>query len=161
VSFNQHRIPIELTTSAGKRRVVVDGREFRCDWMALPDGRYSIITDGRVFDLSVDVGRESCTVVSRNASHLLRLIDGRRHGLEREAEEGQAGLRRLNAEMPGKVVRILVQAGQKVEYDQGLLVLEAMKMQNEIRAPKGGIVKEIGVAEGRAVSTGEFLISLE
>ena len=63
--------------------------------------------------------------------------------------------------MPGKVVRILVQAGQKVEYEQGLLVLEAMKMQNEIRAPKGGIVKEIGVAEGRPVSTGEFLISLE
>ena len=85
VSFNQHLIPIELSTSAGKRRIVVDGREIRWDWLALPDGRYSIIADGRVFDLSVDVGRESCTVVSRDASHLLRLIDGRRHGPENEA----------------------------------------------------------------------------
>jgi pyruvate carboxylase subunit B len=63
--------------------------------------------------------------------------------------------------MPGKVIRVLVKPGDKVCYDQGLLVLEAMKMQNEIRAPKAGIVKDIGVQPGGTVGAGDFLISLE
>jgi pyruvate carboxylase subunit B len=63
--------------------------------------------------------------------------------------------------MPGKVVRILVDVGDSVNFDQGLLVLEAMKMQNEIRAPKSGVVKEIGVVEGKAVNSGDLLVSLE
>ena len=63
--------------------------------------------------------------------------------------------------MPGKVVRVLVKEGDTVEFGQGLLVLEAMKMQNEIRAPKSGIVRGIGVSAGATVNTGQFLLSLE
>jgi pyruvate carboxylase subunit B len=59
--------------------------------------------------------------------------------------------------MPGKVVRVLVQAGEKVEAGQGLLVVEAMKMQNEIRSPKGGIVERLHVKEGQPVNAGEVL----
>jgi biotin carboxyl carrier protein len=75
--------------------------------------------------------------------------------------EGQAGLQRLCAEMPGKVIRVLVREGDAVVYEQGLLVIEAMKMQNEIRAPKAGTIKAVGVAAGRTVNTGDFLLSLE
>jgi len=63
----------------------------------------------------------------------------------------------VTAPMPGKVVRILVQAGDKVEAGQGLLVVEAMKMQNEIRSPKGGTIERLHVKEGQPVNAGEVL----
>ncbi len=77
---------------------------------------------------------------------------GRRHGVL-EAE----GRQQIAAPMPGKVVRLLVQAGDAVEVGQGLLVVEAMKMQNEIRSPKNGRVEKLFAREGQAVNAGEIL----
>lgn len=77
---------------------------------------------------------------------------GRRHG-GAEAE----GRQQITAPMPGKVVRLLVKAGDTVEAGHGLLVVEAMKMQNEIRSPKSGKVERVLVAEGQAVNAGEGL----
>jgi biotin carboxyl carrier protein len=62
--------------------------------------------------------------------------------------------------MPGKVIRILVSAGETVEADQGLVVVEAMKMQNEIRAPKAGRIERIFIREGQAVAAGEVLVTI-
>lgn len=77
---------------------------------------------------------------------------GRRHsGAEAE------GRQQITAPMPGKVVRLLVRAGDAVEAGQGLLVVEAMKMQNEIRSPKSGRVERVLVAEGQAVNAGDAL----
>ena len=77
---------------------------------------------------------------------------GRRHcGAEAE------GRQHITAPMPGKVVRLLVTAGDTVEAGQGLLVVEAMKMQNEIRSPKSGTVERVLVAERQAVNAGEVL----
>jgi biotin carboxyl carrier protein len=75
------------------------------------------------------------------------------HGDTLEAE----GRQKVIAPMPGKVVRLLVAQGQQVEAGQGLMVVEAMKMQNEIRSPKRGVVEKIVVAEGQAVNAGEPL----
>ena len=77
---------------------------------------------------------------------------GRRHG-GAEAE----GRQQIAAPMPGKVVRLLVKVGETVEAGRGLLVVEAMKMQNEIRSPKSGRVERVLVAEGQAVNAGEVL----
>ena len=63
--------------------------------------------------------------------------------------------------MPGKVVRVLVQTRDRVEAGQGLMVVEAMKMQNEIKSPKSGVVERILVAEGQAVNSGEVLAWIE
>ncbi len=62
--------------------------------------------------------------------------------------------------MPGKVIRVLVSPGQTVEADQGLVVVEAMKMQNEIRAPRAGAVDRIFIREGQAVAAGEALVTI-
>ncbi|HKW32165.1 MAG TPA: biotin/lipoyl-containing protein [Candidatus Acidoferrum sp.] len=77
---------------------------------------------------------------------------GRRHG-GAEAK----GPQQIVAPMPGKVVRLLVKAGDTVEAGQGLLVVEAMKMQNEIRSPKSGKIERVIVTEGQAVNAGEAL----
>ena len=81
---------------------------------------------------------------------------GRRHGTV-EAE----GRQQITAPMPGKVVRLLVKQGDFVEAGQGLLVVEAMKMQNEIRSPKGGKIEKLLAKEGQPVNAGEVLLWVE
>jgi pyruvate carboxylase subunit B len=68
---------------------------------------------------------------------------------------------KIKAPMPGKVVRILAPAGTQVENGQSVLVIEAMKMQNELKAPKSGVVKKINVEEGAAVDAGQALAEVE
>ena len=155
----------QFTVDVGKagdtRTVRVDGKDIVCDWVRLPDGGYSLIIDGQVYDLSVDLDTDACIVTDRSGTHQLRILDPRSLTGRQSVEEGQTGLQRICSDMPGKVIRILVKPGDKVCYDQGLLVLEAMKMQNEIRAPKSGVVKDIGVRPGGTVGASDFLISLE
>jgi pyruvate carboxylase subunit B len=68
---------------------------------------------------------------------------------------------KIKAAMPGKVVRVLAGVGTQVEAGQSVLVIEAMKMQNELKAPKTGVVKKINVAEGAAVDAGQALAEVE
>ena len=63
--------------------------------------------------------------------------------------------------MPGKIVKILVGEGDEVEQGQGLVVVEAMKMENEIKSPKAGVVKKVGVEEGETVESGALLVVVE
>lgn len=67
---------------------------------------------------------------------------------------------KMKSQMPGKVVRVLVEPGQSIEKGDGLIVLEAMKMENEIRAPQDGVIKSISVQPGQAVETGAELLRL-
>jgi acetyl/propionyl-CoA carboxylase alpha subunit len=161
IDCGKQRIKVAVSGAPGSWKVTLDGKETPCDWVSLPNDHYSLILDGRVYDFLIEMAGDSCSIIGRGGSHTLRVADARRLRPQGEVEEGVAGLQRLTAEMPGKVVRILVKEGDAVSYDQGLLVLEAMKMQNEIRAPKSGLVKAIGVTPGKAVNTGEFLLSLE
>ena len=71
------------------------------------------------------------------------------------------GPRKLTAPMPGKVVRLLVQEKEEIEQGQGLLVMEAMKMQNELKSPKKGVVQKILAAEGANVNAGDVLAIVE
>jgi biotin carboxyl carrier protein len=67
----------------------------------------------------------------------------------------------VKSPMPGKVVRLLVKSGDEIKTGQGVAVVEAMKMENELRAPRGGTVQEVRVREGQAVEAGETLVSIE
>jgi biotin carboxyl carrier protein len=157
----EQRIPVELKDTSGVGKVLLDGREVSCDWVKLHNGNYSLIIDGRVYDIFVEVSDDACSVSTRRETFRLLIADRRRVGAGDRGEVGVSGLQRMVAEMPGRVIRLLCKVGDKVALDQGLVVIEAMKMQNEIRAPKSGVVKEIGVEEGKAVNSGDFLLSLE
>jgi biotin carboxyl carrier protein len=161
LSDTDQKVAIEITSAGGKRKIRLGDAEIQCDWVRLADRHYSLILDGSVFDLTVRLDTDICTVTSRAGTYSFRIVDPRRSRLRPRAEEGPAGLQRVCAEMPGKVIRVLVREGEPVAYDQGLLVLEAMKMQNEIRAPKSGIVSEVAAVGGTTVSTGDFLLSIE
>jgi biotin carboxyl carrier protein len=161
ISSADGAITVETTAAGGDRKIRLGDVEIICDWVRIFEGRYSLILDGSVFDLMVNLDADTCTVTSRAGTHSFRITDRRRPKVMQHAEEGPAGLLRMRAEMPGKIVRVLVREGESFAYDQGLLVLEAMKMQNEIRAPKSGTIKEVAVTGGITVNTGDFLLSIE
>jgi biotin carboxyl carrier protein len=161
IGSGDNRKVVELSADGSRLQVAVDGKAVPCDWQRVAEGQYSLIVDGRVFDFIVEPREGHWHVAGRAGTAILQVRDPRRLSELHDVEEGQAGLQRLTSDMPGKVVRVLVREGEPVVYDQALLVLEAMKMQNEIRAPKSGVVREIGVTPGTAVGTGGFLLSLE
>lgn len=161
INNTTEKVAVEITPSGGKRTIRLGGSEITCDWVKIADGHYSIIIDNAVFDLLVNLDTDVCLVMGRAGAHSYRIIDPRRSGLVQKPEQGPAGLQRVCADMPGKIIRVLVQEGDTVSYNQSLLVLEAMKMQNEIRVPMNGIVKNVAAVGGTTVNTGDFLLSIE
>ena len=93
--------------------------------------------------------------------HTYRIDDPRSLKARRSHGAGHDGPRPIKASMPGRVVRILVQTGDTVETNQGVVVIEAMKMQNELKAPKAGKVAEVRVSAGDTVVAGDVLAVVE
>ncbi|HKW01151.1 MAG TPA: biotin/lipoyl-containing protein [Vicinamibacterales bacterium] len=89
------------------------------------------------------------------------VVDGRRFERTGPIEAGGHGEQRVKAPMPGRVVRVLVKPGDTVAARQGLVVVEAMKMENELTVPRAGRVKEVAVAEGASVEAGRLLVIVE
>jgi biotin carboxyl carrier protein len=100
-------------------------------------------------------------VAIRGNSHRVTIIDPRRLRADEDSDRHHHGSAEITAPMPGKVVRVLVEAGQAVEAGAGLVVVEAMKMQNELKAPRAGAVVSIDVAAGDTVEAGAILAVIE
>jgi biotin carboxyl carrier protein len=145
------------------------------------DGRFAVTLDGQALDVdfrpegahfahaligaeSHDVGFEKreggYAVVFRDTTVEVQLADAS-HGDAGVVKKTVHGPAKVKAPMPGKVLRVLVAANQEVTAGQGLLVMEAMKMENELRSPRAGVVREIKAAEGQAVETGALLVIVE
>ena len=90
----------------------------------------------------------------------VEIIDPRRRALN-AASLDDGGRRAIRTQMPGRIIKVLVNEGDSVEENQGLLILEAMKMQNEIKAPRAGLITKISVRENDSVESNEILIELE
>ena len=118
-------------------------------------------SDGdRSVEAAVIANAEGYTVAMGSRYVKLELLDGR-SVLRHPAQLGHSGLAELHAPMPGKVVQILVEEGSTVKANQGIVVIEAMKMQNEVRSPKAGTVQKIPVEEGTTVEAGALLAVVE
>ena len=141
---------------AAPSKFTVDGRAVEADAVRISPFAYSIIVGGQSFELTAEESPEGLLVRTNGREFRVDIVDPRswrrRHGAGIELE----GRQQLMAPMPGKVVRVLVAAGQKVEAGQGLLVIEAMKMQNEVRSPKSGTIEKVA-REGQTVNAGEIL----
>jgi biotin carboxyl carrier protein len=129
--------------------------------VAVPQpGVYSILLDGRSYDASVE-RTPSATVVVVNGHRFEITVRDPRRWSPRDAIKGKEGVQTIVAPMPGKVIRLLVSPGDEVEAGKGIVVIEAMKMQNEMKASRKGRVRSIAVVEGATVSAGEVLATLE
>ena len=153
---------VELEPNGDAYRVLLDGREVNADVALTAPGTVSVLLDGKSFVVHVTPALDGKIKLQSGPHEFVaelqdpRAWSGRRHGTL-EAE----GRQQIVAPMPGKVIRVLANAGEEVEAGQGLLVVEAMKMQNEIRSPKKGKVERVLVQEGRNVNAGEPLAWVE
>lgn len=147
---------VEIQRAGGRLSCSIDGRAIDGNIVELGAGVYSFIIEGRSIEVRVESRGDAFRVTSAGHEFVAAVRDPRRY---RAGGAGAAaeGRQHVNAPMPGKVVHLLVSAGDTVEAGQGLLVVEAMKMQNEIRSPKAGTVEKLVVVEGQPVNAGDTL----
>ncbi|HEY2990190.1 MAG TPA: biotin/lipoyl-containing protein [Candidatus Binatia bacterium] len=143
-------------------RVGVDGSEFLVDGKKTGLTNYSLIVDNRSFEVDVDTSEDEYRVLVDGRSYRIHLLDERRMrvgGLQAGIEV--QGRQHVSVPMPGKVIAVLVSEGDKVERGQGLVIVEAMKMENEVRCPINGEVKKVRVKTGDALEAGAILVVVE
>jgi biotin carboxyl carrier protein len=160
--------------------VTIDGKNYRLD-LSRADGRWSCRLDGRAVEveavlarpdvLSLRIGNLAYEVKSERVANDLHLwVGSARFAVEvrdprslrgRSRAADDQGPKKITAPMPGKVVRLLLCEGDAVEAGAGVAVVEAMKMQNEIKSPKKGTVQKILVSEGTPVNAGDVLAIVE
>jgi len=159
IVINGARRSVELIPQAnGASRVAftLDGRLVEADAIRISRGTYSILLGGRSFEVTAEETSDGLLLRTNGQEFQAEVIDPRSWRRRRGAGIELEGRQQLVAPMPGKIVRVLAAAGQQVTAGQGLLVIEAMKMQNEIRSPKSGVVEKVA-REGQTVNAGEVL----
>jgi len=155
------RLDLNLDRATGRWRCLVNGRKVELDAvLPLPDV-LSILIEGKAWQIRRERLASALQIWVGDRSHAAEVSDPR--SLRNRKARGDAGKgpRHLVAPMPGKVVRFLVEENAPVEAGQGVVVVEAMKMQNEIKSPKKGIVLKLSVSEGAAVNAGDVLAIVE
>jgi biotin carboxyl carrier protein len=153
-------LPSVVGAVPGEMTCAVDGRVMRIDARILASGVISLLLEG---------GRQVRCVLDVSPEGEAVIVDGRRvefavsdpRSLRASRGARAHGPRAVKAPMPGRVVRVLVAVGDEVAAQQGLVVIEAMKMQNELKSPKAGRVARLGAAEGETVQPGEVLVVVE
>ena len=153
-----------------KVKVIVDGVEYEVEVEELPGGKFKVSFEDKEYTveakgLGIDVGAlsapvQASTPVQTAAPSVSTPAPASVAPAAPAPTPAPAGEGVVTSPMPGKILRILVKEGEQVKTGQGLVVLEAMKMENEIPAPKDGVVKKILIKEGDTVDTGQPLIEL-
>ena len=161
VEVNGRTVEVEVRERLGRLELFIDGQAREFAYAEVDRlGQVAAQLDGSSYGVSIEGDGHRCWVTVAGHLYQVELEDEREraaHAAERERGKGGGTLESV---MPGVVVRLLVGEGESVEEGQALLILEAMKMQNEIAATSAGIVKTIHVAEGAAVASGEKLVTI-
>ena len=153
---------VELSLSNDAWRISLDGNDLDCSAVEIAPNTFSVLLNGESHQIRIAPRTDGTLTLHTGLAEYHaevtdpRLWRGRKHGAI--AAEGR---QQITAPMPGKVVRVLVNVGDEVEAGQGLLVVEAMKMQNEIRSPKKGRVEKLLAKENQAVNAGDVLAWVE
>ncbi|MGB5514633.1 MAG: biotin/lipoyl-containing protein [Thermoanaerobaculia bacterium] len=162
VLSNGHEARVELEHLGSGIEVKIEDRKYLVDTVATNGSVRSLIIEGRQFEVAVRSREEGRYQISHRGSiEEVEVLDPLTH-LARQGSDSrsQEGLGRVTAYMPGRVVELLVQEGDEVTVGQGLVVLEAMKMENEIQAERAGVVKKVFVVAGQPVEGGDPLFEL-
>jgi biotin carboxyl carrier protein len=159
VDGNTHRL--ELAKSDGRWQCRLDGRDLQVDAVLTRPDVLSLLIDGKSYEIKRERGVLDLHLWVGSARFRVELRDPRSLRGRTDRAGDAKGPKKLVAPMPGKVVRVLVSEGASVETGQGLVVVEAMKMQNEIKSPKRGIVQKVLASDGANVNAGDVLVIVE
>jgi biotin carboxyl carrier protein len=142
-------------------RFAIGAQTFDVDYRFSRDSAISILVGKRIFDFEVSRHSEDLLVTSRGTSVRVNIVDAARRVRGGGARTHADGRAEIKAMMPGRVVNVLVKVGEEVSAHQGVVVVEAMKMENEVKSPKAGRVAEIKIAAGQTVEKGALLVIIE
>jgi biotin carboxyl carrier protein len=151
---------VEVAGSGPRYTVTLEGRAFEVDWSDGGSGLATLVIEGESVEAGALARDGGYSVLVKGHMVDVTLRDAAAPGTP-AARAGAGGPTRITAPMPGRLVKVLVQEGDSVGEGQGLVVMEAMKMENELRAPRAGRVKELPARERQAVETGALLVVLE
>ena len=150
---------VEIRREGRDVRATVDGREYSLDVSQPEPHTFLIKNDSEVYEAYV--ADDGNTVGISGQSIDVKILDPKRLRGGSAAGADDSGKAEIRTAMPGKVVRIVVAQGNTVEKGASVIVVEAMKMQNEMKAPKAGTIVEVRVAEGDTVGAGDLLVVIE
>lgn len=156
-------IVVEGPLDDGRVRVTIDGEAHEVDARAVRPGTWSIVIEGKSYLVDLDRRRAGVQATVGASEAMLRVEDAMHRRLAQAAQPRGGGARgeTIRAPIAGKVVKVLVAPGDQVAPGTAVIVLEAMKMENELVAERGGTVKSIAKQAGQAVDTGDTLVELE
>jgi biotin carboxyl carrier protein len=159
VSGKPHRLELERAEGAWQCRL--DGKDIRVDAVLARRDVLSLLIDGQAYEVKREQTATDLHMWVGSARFAVELHDPRSLRSRQASAQDDKGPRKIVAPMPGRVVRLLVAEQAEVEAGQGVVVVEAMKMQNEIKSPKKGVVKKIATTAGAAVNAGDVLAIVE
>ncbi len=157
----KHRLSIERAAEDDGFRVQLDGQPYPADMHPMQANVLSVLIEGRSYRVLFDPRPSGSAVVLGERRIPYRVDDPRSLGSRTNVDANDTGARSIIASMPGRIVRILVKVGDSIEAQQSLIVVEAMKMQNELKAPRAGTVARIAVEVGATVQAGKVLMVIE
>ncbi len=151
---------IEITPRENGYHIVIDEKVLDVDAVHLQGFALGLIAGTRSYRCDIEPGKDGhLAVLVGESSYPLEILDERKLRMRRASGKFTLeGPQRIDAPMPGKVTRVLVKVGDEVREGQGLVVVEAMKMENELQSPKAGRVTELHAVEGAAVESGAKLV---
>ncbi len=148
-------------TGVAHFKVMVGEEEVSVDAHRVADNTWSVIIDNQVYEIDLFFQEEDVDLLINGDTYSLRVLNEQKRALRGVQDAAEGGKQLITAPMPGKVVKILVKEGEEVDEKQGVIVIEAMKMENEFKSKSSGKVKELFVAEGDVVAGGAKLLLIE
>ena len=154
-------IPVEVEGRDRSWTVTLGGKSHQLDAVMLPHGALSLLIDGDSYTVEFDGEGPKFSALVKNQLIRLELMDARHRRDSESRQPPLSGRQVVIAPMGGKVVRVLVKLGDLVQEGQGLVVVEAMKMENVLKSPRAGTVVELAAEEGSAVENNARLVVIE
>jgi biotin carboxyl carrier protein len=160
ITIDEKNYRVELNRVDGRWDCRLDGKPVEIDAVLTRRDVLSILIHGKAYEIKRERSATDLHLWVGSARYGVQLRDPRSLRSRAGADDGK-GPRKLVAPMPGKIVRVLAPENSAVEAGQGVLVVEAMKMQNEIKSPKKGVVRKMVATEGANVNAGDVLAVVE
>lgn len=162
--INGEQHALEVRREGARVFAEIDGRSYELEARETERGAYLLLLDGRVHECLVEDNKAAGGAVKVEVggrAYEVALFDPRRLRAAIAGGSQNQGRAVVVATIPGKIVRVLIEEGAQVEAGEGLVVVEAMKMQNELKSPKAGTVVELRAITGATVNAGDVLVVVE
>ena len=156
--LGSEKTEIEIKRENEKVLATVGGRNYELDASEVEPNVYLLKHENKIYQI---YAAPNGIVNVGNRQFEIKISDPKRLRGSSASSENTDGIVEIKTAMPGKIVRVLVRQGAEIKQGEGVLIVEAMKMQNEMKSPKDGMVKEIRVGEGATVNAGDILAIIE